>query len=352
MQSMWSFLWLSKVFKCKEWLNTATNIVKNSTHAICGKHQSFLAHVMLCLMVTCPAYAQQTYFNKTSSGLNTNFSYTFKHLDAEYSIAFAIETATLYAMPPSPATYNKKVFQENVYVRVLETARGIDPKTANINVRKSHSGLSFSVSSRVPNKAQNVLDTLTLAHQQAQDNYWADHYFVKYASPTGASGIRHDHAKYTRNSTASLVPVVEAIKDLQNNPYDPREFVTIALGWIQSIPYNRLEDRLSSNGAGFISPRDLLLQNQGDCDSKSTLMAALLSAYNKNINVQMVYLPEHALLAVDMPNFDDEMTLQYQNKDYVLLEPTGPAQLAIGEVADTTKRLLRNRQFDLASMSF
>lgn len=307
--------------------------------------------ILLTASIVPNTYAQQSQFSKTSKGLNTEFAYTWQHQDAQYNLSFAIETATLYSMPPSPANYNTKIFQENVYLEVMRSAQKIDPKTANIDVQKNHTGLSFSVSSRVPNKAQKVLDTLTMAHKQAQDDYWAKHYFVKYSSPTGASGIRHDHAKYTRNSAEGLLPVVEAIKELQLNQYDPREFITIALGWIQSIPYNRLEDRLSSNGAGFVSPRDLLLQNQGDCDSKSTLMAALLQAYSANVDVQMVYLPEHALLAIDVNSNDDEMTLRFKGNDYVLLEPTGPAQLSIGQVANSTKLLLRNRQFDLASMN-
>ncbi|MFT6269596.1 MAG: hypothetical protein ACJAVV_002423 [Alphaproteobacteria bacterium] len=298
-----------------------------------------------------PTYAQQTKFNKANRGLNTEFTYTWKHQDAEYTLSFAIETTTLYAMPPSPPAYSPKIFQDNVYMKVMETAKNIDPKTAKIKVSKNHSGLSFNVSSREPEQAQKVLDKLKLSHDKAQDDYWADNYFVKYNSATGTSGIRHDHAKYTTNSSSSLISVVEAIKELQTNPLNSREFITIALGWIQSIPYNRLEDRLSSNGAGFVSPRDLLLQNQGDCDSKSTLMAALLKAYNARLDVQMVYLPEHALLAIDMRSNNDEMTLRHQGKDFVLLEPTGPAQLSLGKVAESTIFSLQNRRFDLASMS-
>jgi hypothetical protein len=85
-------------------------------------------------------------------------------------------------------------------------------------------------------------------------------------------------------------------------------------------------------------------------------MAALLRAYNPRVDVQMVYLPEHALLGVDMLTLnlrgnENEISLNYDGTSYVLLEPTGPAQFSVGEVANTTKLSIRNRQFDLGSLS-
>lgn len=294
--------------------------------------------------------AQQNSFSKANKSSNTEFNYDWRHQDSEYQLNFTFDTATLYAMPPSPPNYSLKVFQEKVYIEVMHAASKIDAKLANIDIKKNHTGLSFNVRSRYPKQAQLVLDELKMAHDEAQEAYWSDNFFIKYSSTTGADIIRHDHAKYTSLSSSSLHPIVEAIKNLQTNPQDTREFIHIALGWIQSIPYNKLEDRLSSNGSGFVSPRDLLIQNQGDCDSKSTLMAALLKAYNQYLDIQMVYLPKHALLAIKLRANDSEMTIKYQGEEYILLEPTGPAQLPIGEVADTTKLSLQNRQFTLTSL--
>jgi len=305
---------------------------------------------LTALIVSGLASAQQSSFSKSHVAQHTEFTYKWRNHGKEYQLNFGIDTATLYAMPPSPPNYSQKVFQDNVYLKVMYAASQIDATLANIDIKKNHSGLSFNVSSRQPKQAQRVLNKLKLAHDQAQDDYWSENFFLKYTSPAGADGIRHDHAKYTVLSSPSLKPIVDAISKLQSNSNDPQEFIEIALGWIQSIPYDRLEDRLSSNGAGFLSPRDLLLQNQGDCDSKSTLMAALLKAYSSRADVQMVFLPEHALLAVNMRGVTGDMTLNYKGQEYVLLEPTGPAQLPLGEVADSSKLSLRNRQFDLSTL--
>jgi hypothetical protein len=320
-----------------------------------SKYEYWLTRIFFLLLLVISslqfvASAQQSNFSKTSKSLNTEFNYNWRHQDREYQLSFIIDTATLYAMPPSPPNYSLKVFQDKVYLEVMHAASKIDAKVANIDIKKNSSGLSFNVSSRYPNQAQLVLDELKIVHDKAQEAYWSDNFFIKYSSATGADIIRHDHAKYTSLSSNSLYPIVEAIKNMQTNPQDIREFIHIALAWIQSIPYNKLEDRLSSNGSGFVSPRDLLIQNQGDCDSKSTLMAALLKAYKQNIDLHMVYLPKHALLAINLRAKDDEMTIRYQGEEYILLEPTGPAQLSLGKVADTTKLSLQNRQFTLTSL--
>jgi hypothetical protein len=320
-----------------------------------SKYEYWLTRIFFLLLLVISslqfvASAQQSNFSKTSKSLNTEFNYNWRHQDREYQLSFIIDTATLYAMPPSPPNYSLKVFQDKVYLEVMHAASKIDAKVANIDIKKNSSGLSFNVSSRYTNQAQLVLDELKIVHDKAQEAYWSDNFFIKYSSATGADIIRHDHAKYTSLSSNSLYPIVEAIKNMQTNPQDIREFIHIALAWIQSIPYNKLEDRLSSNGSGFVSPRDLLIQNQGDCDSKSTLMAALLKAYKQNIDLHMVYLPKHALLAINLRAKDDEMTLRYQGEEYILLEPTGPAQLSLGKVADTTKLSLQNRQFTLTSL--
>jgi hypothetical protein len=304
----------------------------------------------LLLITFANAQAQQTKFRAAPNIQGTMFTYEWTQQDTTYNLQFAISNAQLMSMPDSPSAYNKRVFQEAVYSQVMQEAKLIDPRLARVSVEKNNSRLSFNVQSKQPGKAQKVLDKLSAAHEKAQTDYYNNHYFLRFKSPAGENTIRHDHSKYTQLSSLSLSPVVEAIKAIQQQPKNPREFVEIALSWIQSIPYDTLENRLSSNGAGFISPRDLLLQNQGDCDSKSTLMAALLKAYNPRINLEMVYLRDHALLGIAMRALPNDLTINKKGMRFVLLEPTGPAQLKIGEVADTTKMALRNRQFDSSTL--
>lgn len=299
-------------------------------------------------------HAKQTYFSKQNNLVNklsvTQFDYTWQQNNQELSLSFALSNADLMAMPSSPVAYSQNIFQQSVYVRVMQEAQKIDSTLGKINIIKTASGMSFRVSSTSNQQAEQILAQLERAHNQAELDYWDEHFFIQYTDQRGAVGIRHDHAKYTNLSSSFLNPIVNAIKSLQKRPNDSREFIQIALGWIQNIPYNPLINRISSNGAGFVSPKDLLLFNQGDCDSKSTLMAALLKAYDPHIKVQMIYLPNHALLGVSIQPKTQERTIRLAGVDYVLIEPTGPAQLAIGELPKSSTLALRNRQIDMTTL--
>lgn len=59
----------------------------------------------------------------------------------------------------------------------------------------------------------------------------------------------------------------------------------------------------------------------------------------------LILLPEHALLGVALTPKAGEQTLQYGDTKYVLFEPTGPAQLPFGEIAEQSRIAIANRQF-------
>jgi hypothetical protein len=219
-----------------------------------------------------------------------------------------------------------------------------------VDVRRQGDRLTYSVKSRDQSVAQATLLELQEEAENAKSMYLNAHFYTSYTSPAGASAIKHDHSKYAAQSAGALTPLVEAIKAMQVNPNDAREFIAISLSWIQSIPYDTLENRISSNGAGFVSPRDLLQQNKGDCDSKATLFAALLRAYSASVRQKLILLPEHALLAVAIRARPDDAIVTHDGIEYVLLEAVGPGYFEIGEVADSTLIGIRNRQYTLEQM--
>ncbi len=304
----------------------------------------------LFIALTTEASAKQLSFSKLNKGKTTQFSYTWQNEGAHYSLVFELNNQALLNTPDSPANYNESLLQDYVYSEVLRVASQVDPSRAKVNIKREPQGLSFNVKSRQNNYANEIMMKLKSTHANAQQRYWDKAFITSYSAPNGQTGIRHDHARYTKLSASALKPIIKSIKQMQVNPNDSREFISILMSWIQTIPYSRLENRLYLNGAGFVAPRDLLYSNQGDCDSKSTLMAAVLKAYSQTINLQMVYLPEHALLALAMPAKPSESTIIHNGIQFVLLEPTGPAQYKIGEVAESTNLAILNRQYDLTPL--
>ncbi|MDP5040425.1 MAG: hypothetical protein NWQ26_06095, partial [Paraglaciecola sp.] len=126
---------------------------------------------------------------------------------------------------------------------------------------------------------------------------------------------------------------------------ESRIYVNLLLSWVQSIPYNELEDRMSSNGAGFLPPLALIRENIGDCDSKSVLTAGLIRSLLPEIKLVMVYLPQHALLGISLPHRSNEQTFNFGGSDYLLMEPTGPALMPLGTVAASSERAINSRLF-------
>ncbi len=335
-------------------MSEKSNKLKNLAYLAISPKWYFmiLAFTLITLSISFSAqlHAKQLSYKKFNAGSDTTFSYQWRNKDTEYKLKFDLNNGELANMPNSPANYNEKLLQDFIYSEVMRIASEVDPTRADVDITRNHDGISFSVRSRQNNYAQQVLKKLKQTHKDAQQRYWERSFIASYTSPTGQLGIRHDHARYSDLSRKALLPIVDAIKAMQINNRDTREFIGILLSWVQSIPYSRLENRLYSNGAGFVSPRDLLVYNQGDCDSKATLMAAILKAYSDYIDVKMVYLPDHALLALAMPAKPKETTVVHNGTQYVLLEPTGPAQYTIGEVADSTNLALLNRQYDLTQL--
>lgn len=302
--------------------------------------------VFLCCSMHC-AFAQQTAFHAKNSNKQTKFSYKWKEHDKTYNLSFSIPNTTLYAMPASPASFNQQLLIDSVYRSVMLHAKTIDPRVARIRVRKARDGLSFNVQSS--QSADEILAQLSAANEQAKQAYLDEKMLVAHQVVNNNTSLRHDYTKYVLLSSSSLKVVADAIVEIQQNK-SPREFVEIALSWIQTIPYNTIESRLNSNGSGFISPRDLLVQNKGDCDSKSTLLAALLKAYNPKLDLQMIYLSDHALLGLAIKPKPTDITVKQKGIEYVLIEPTGPAQYPIGKVSDDTSMDLRNRQFSMIQL--
>lgn len=302
--------------------------------------------VFLCCSVHC-SFAQQTAFYTKNSNKQTQFNYQWKEQDKTYNLAFSIPNTTLYAMPASPANFNQQLLIDSVYRSVMMHAKTIDPTVARVRVRKARDGLSFNV--RSSHSTDEILAQLSAANEEAKQVYLDEKLLVAHQVINNSTSLRHDYSKYVSLSSESIKAVANAIVEIQQNK-SPREFIEIALSWIQTIPYNTIESRLNSNGSGFVSPRDLLIQNKGDCDSKSTLLAALLKAYNPKLDVQMVYLSDHALLGLAIKPKSTDITVKRQGIEYVLIEPTGPAQYPIGKVSDSTNMSLRNRQFSMIQL--
>jgi hypothetical protein len=308
---------------------------------------SDITNIALLVMFVTPfkANSQQEHFFKISSTSGIEFNYQWQSVGGVRELNFLLSHANIDSLPNSAPAYNIALAQNYIHRNLLEYAQTINPKVAKISIKRSGSSVAMEVSGKIADKVNEITETLGKKHEEAAADYLIENYYVSFRNEMGQLMIKPDHIRYAEESSHNLNGIVLAIKEQMNNPYNAREFVDFTLNWLQTIPYDTLENRLSSNGSGFAAPRQLLLNNKGDCDSKSTLFLALLKSYNPRLPSKMFFLPNHALVGVSLkPNKADEQIIQ-NNVSYILAEPTGAAQYKLGEIAPSSKMAIRNRQF-------
>lgn len=301
-----------------------------------------LASNMLASLVS----ANQMHFSQEVIGDGRLFSYKWVDKEGEvHSLQFQFSNQVIKRMPSTGAAYRPQLSQLAVKAELLKYAKTIDPRQAKIDIKQQGPQINISVSSTIRGEAEKISKELNDVQKNAQAQYLKSNFYLPFKNHYGQSAIKHDHARYALLSIDGAKIIAKAIEQSIEQPNNLREFVNLALSWIQSIPYNTLEDRISSNGSGFAAPKDLIISNRGDCDSKSTLMAALIKAYAPSAQIHMIFLPKHALLGVKLKPSKKDKSIKIGKHDFVLFEPTGPAFYTLGEIAPSSHNAIRNRQY-------
>lgn len=156
-----------------------------------------------------------------------------------------------------------------------------------------------------------------------------------------------DYIRISNDFRREMRPLSDAIKqvsDIRNE----RTMINDALSFFQSIPYNNFQTRNVKAGGsfGYVVPTTLLELNEGDCDTKSTAMAATLMNLVPNRDVIMLLLPKHALLGIYTPyKQPGDVTFRFRNRDYVLMEPTSEGY-PLGKIFSQSAQYINAGQID------
>ncbi|MDO2948464.1 transglutaminase domain-containing protein [Aeromonas simiae] len=187
---------------------------------------------------------------------------------------------------------------------------------------------------------------LATTRPKVEDEWLLARYFQRFTDPAGGEVVKQDHVRIALESRAELAPLAEQFKEEGGSEEEARRKSTAAvLAFVQAIPYALLDNSGIRGGRGFLAPRQVLLQNRGDCDSKVTLMAALLGQIYPNLKQLMIFTPDHALLGVELTASGEEQTLEWAGTRYLLMEPTGPAELPLGTLARSSQVMVESGQF-------
>jgi hypothetical protein len=290
--------------------------------------------ICLCLLSTTVS-SEQISFKKTKKQSQLNFIYqwhdSFSRVqDLDFSIPLKQTSGQTHKR------FVPELAQQYVYIELHKAARLIDPREARVTIQRGTQDINVKVTSRSQKLLEKWQKAMAKSEKTAFDKYLYDNYYTRFTSYLGQEAIKPDHLRYINENKLPLLPIAQAIYETLPINSETRIYVNLLLSWIQSIPYNELEDRMTSNGAGFLPPLAVINKNQGDCDSKSVLMAALVRSLLPEVKLVMIYLPQHALLGISLPTRTSEQTFNFAGSDYLLMEPTGPALMPLGTIAPSS----------------
>jgi hypothetical protein len=140
--------------------------------------------------------------------------------------------------------------------------------------------------------------------------------------------IEIDYAGVVDRSVASLDDCFRSLEE-SGKGYTRRQELGLFLAFLQEIRYEIPPDEIDGRHVqGFYVPTEVLVNDHGDCDSKSAAFAALWR--HLDTPLILVSVPRHMLVGVEVRPGPAEAFVRIGNHYFVLCEPAGPAKLHPG----------------------
>lgn len=287
----------------------------------------------LSLLLISSVHAKQLSFTKEVQENSYHFSYQWlDHGNVRQSISFSLAKPALFERFRMLKPY-KSEFAQKTILRTIKKQLRQKPLTGARAVFQQQQGKTvIQVKGQDDEKVAAAYQEIKKREQEVTDEYFKKNYYQHFTTHDLQTGIKVDHVNIAQDSVAdfkALKPIILDIVSIEN----VRKVTDFVLSFVQSIPYSTLESRLSSSGAGFNPPAKLLWENQGDCDSKMALTATILRALMPRIEMAMIYIDEHAFIGIAIPAKAGEVSVEHQEINYLLAEPTGPALYKLGSLA-------------------
>ena len=293
------------------------------------------------------AHAEQTLFNKKKRGDDYLFTYHWQDINQQkQSIEFLLPKKNLFSRFRSFKSYKRNMAAESIKLSLKKHFRDNPIADVQLIFSQQSGNIQTKISGKNNEKVNNAYQQVAKLEQQLTQQYLHENYYHLFTSYSGNQGIKPDHIRIANESVDDLKTIKPVILDIVTVK-NIRKVVNFILGFVQTIPYETLQSRATSSGAGFSPPLRLLWENKGDCDSKATLTIALLRALMPRIKIALIFIDNHAVFGIDVPAENNEPTVTFEGTTYVLADPTGPALMNIGQLGVTTKNIILSGNYSI-----
>jgi nitrate reductase NapAB chaperone NapD len=278
------------------------------------------------------AFSQQILFNKTLEGSDYKFNYQWlDHNKKTQGISFSLTKESLFERFRHLKSYKSTYAQKTILRRIKKHMKNNPIPGMQISYRQNNGQLSVQVKGQNQQQVTATYQKLKQLEIDIQAQYFTENHYQFFTNHEQLTGIKINHVDVANKSVSDLKvlkPIILEKMSIQNI----RKVSNFVLGFVQSIPYNPLQSRATSSGAGFNPPTKVLWENQGDCDSKMTLIASILRGLMPRIKIALIYIDNHAFIGLAIESNSGEVAINYKGTHYILAEPTGPALLKIGQL--------------------
>jgi len=298
---------------------------------------------ILLLIFSQPITAKQLNYSKIDEGDSYQFNYQWlDHYQQPQSIAFSLNKSTLFNKFRNFKVYKPELAAQHVNKKVLKHLHHepIDNVKISYNDRTGNIIAESKSTASITKAERKIVDLNNkFTHEYLKRNWY--HSFTTYDQ---FQAIKPDHVTFASLSTEDIKPIRPIILE-KVSVKNIRKATNYVLAFVQSIPYSPLNSRVNSSGAGFNPPLKLLWENQGDCDSKVTLSAAILRSLMPRIEMALVFIDNHALIGINVEANENDITITQGGITYVLGEPTGPALLTLGTISQVSDLAISQGQY-------
>lgn len=298
--------------------------------------------ILLFFLLLAPLLAADTLrFSLQQDSGQANFNYRFSAAGQAQQLNFSIAQTTLSNHFRQFRRFQPTVLQQYLW-RDLQMHMAQYPD-ARLLRQPDRNALRYQIVASQTLLPQLERELAVLTAQRSQF-YLQQAYYYQLSLPWSGPVIIPDHQRLMQDSLEDLLPVAKALHDKLVNTAS-RDTVAYISSWLQQLPYQDLSDRRNSTGNTFNPPLRVLQENRGDCDSKTVLLAALIRMLLPDVKLAIVYLPQHAMLAVQLPVTGADDKAMIEGKEYLLVDPTGPALMAPGQISQNYIMYTRSGQF-------
>lgn len=176
---------------------------------------------------------------------------------------------------------------------------------------------------------------------QRTDAFYRSRGLVPFRTGNSVSLTVDIPAEVHRNGARVRPMAVELSRLSKTNAWGADQQLGAAVALIQSaLPYKKPPSQEGGRQIlGFYPPPRALEAGSGDCDTKSALLAAVMSNFSASHMVG-VHIPGHYVVGISRVPRSGEAFVSYRGEPYVLIEASGPGMLPPGSITPSTQAAL------------